>query len=102
MGGHDDDHDDHGHEEGPTVFTNDSTEFGATIDLSTDALNQKVSFNSSQEDIAIIGAEAFMRPTERTQNTFGYFASKSFEAFNLDVGIRHDLSSTKGSLDNSE
>ena len=101
MGGHDD-HDDHGHEEGPTVFTNDSTEFGATIDLSTDALNQKVSFNSSQEDIAIIGAEAFMRPTERTQNTFGYFASKSFEAFNLDVGIRHDLSTTKGSLAHSE
>ena len=92
-----------GHEdEGPTVFTNDSTEFGATIDLSTDALNQKISFNSSQEEIAIIGAEAFMRPTERTENTIGYFTSRSFEAFNLNLGLRHDMANTKGSLAHGE
>ena len=55
----DEDGDDHGHsEEGPTTFSNDSSEFGFIVDLSNDLMTQKVSLNSSEETVKIFGDEA--------------------------------------------
>ena len=56
------DHDDHGHEEGPTVFTNDATEFGAIFDFVPfrNSHSAKVMVNFLEMDEAIVGAEAFM------------------------------------------
>ena len=95
----DEDHDDHGHgEEGPTTFTNDSSEYGMIFDLSNDLMTQKVSLNVSDEKVSIIGEEAFMNPADREELTLGYFARRDFDLFELSFGVRYDQIDTNGSV----
>jgi iron complex outermembrane receptor protein len=95
----DEDHDDHGHgEEGPTTFTNDSSEYGMIFDLSNDLMTQKVSLNVSDEAVSIIGEEAFMNPADREELTLGYFARRDFDLFELSFGVRYDQIDTNGSV----
>lgn len=97
-GDDDDDHGDGHHAEGPTVFSNESREYGAIFDLSNDQFLQKVSLNFVDEDMSIVGEEAFMNPTVSEEMTIGYYFSKELESFHLDFGIRHDRVRRKGSL----
>ena len=98
----DDDHDDHdeheGHSKGPTTFANDSIEAGLIFDLSNDQLSQKVSLNFVDEDTSVLGAEAFMNPASREELTLGYFASRDFDIFHVDFGIRFDNINSEGSV----
>ena len=90
---------DPGHpEEGPTTFSNDAREYGAIFDLGNDSLSQKVAVNYVVEDVAVIGDEAFINPTESKELTLGYFLSKELDLFHVDFGIRHDQISRKGSV----
>ena len=90
-------HDEHG-EEGPTTFTNDSSEYGMIFDLSNDLMTQKVSLNVSDETVSIIGEEAFMNPADREELTLGYFARRDFDLFELSFGVRYDQIDTDGSV----
>ena len=95
----DDDHDEHeGHSKGPTTFANDSIEAGLIFDLSNDQLSQKVSLNFVDEDTSVLGAEAFMNPASREELTLGYFASRDFDIFHVDFGIRFDNINSEGSV----
>ena len=98
--GHDeDDHDEHeGHAEGPTTFTNDSSEAGFIIDFSNMLVTQKLSLNLVEENTSIIGAEAFMNPSTRDEFTVGYFASREVSDYTLDFGLRFDRLANKGSV----
>ena len=97
-----DEHDEHeGHSEGPTTFANDSLEAGLIFDLSNDQLSQKVSLNFVDEDTSVLGAEAFMNPASRDELTFGYFASRDFDFFHVDFGIRFDNIDSEGSVSSS-
>ena len=91
-------HGDEDHAEGPTVFSNESREYGAIFDLSNDDLLQKISLNFVDEDMSILGEEAFMNPTVSEEMTLGYYLSKQVDSFHLDLGIRHDRTSRKLSL----
>ena len=92
-------HDDHeGHSEEPTLFTNDATEFGMIFDLSNDVRTQKISLNFVEEDMAIVGEEAFMRPTMSEEFTIGYYMSQEIGAANLDLAIRLDDITRDGSV----
>ena len=86
------------HDEEPTLFTNDSTEFGMIFDLSNDKRTQKISMNFAEEDMAIVGEEAFMRPTMSEEFTIGYFFSQDIGAAHLDFGIRFDDITRDGSV----
>ena len=92
-------HDEHeGHSEEPTLFTNDATEFGMIFDLSNDMRTQKLSLNFAEEDMAIVGEEAFMRPTMSEEFTIGYYMSQDIGATHLDFGIRFDDITRDGSI----
>lgn len=90
------------HEDGPTLFTNDAREYGAIFDVSNRSFLQKVSLNFVTEDVAIIGEEAFMNPTESEEFTLGYFLSKELDLFHMDVGVRHDDIRRKGSVSHED
>ena len=95
----DEDHDEHeGHSEGPTTFTNDALEAGVIFDLSNNLFSQKLAVNFVNEDTSVLGAEAFMNPASRDELTFGYYASRDFDLFNLDFGIRFDQIDNEGSV----
>ena len=98
----DDEHDEHdeheGHSKGLTTFANDSIEAGLIFDLSNDQLSQKVSLNFVDEDSSVLGAEAFMNPASREELTLGYFASRDFDIFHVDFGIRFDNINSEGSV----
>ena len=96
-GDEDGDHDEHG-EEGPTTFSNDSSEYGMIFDLSNDLMIQKVSLNISDETVSIFGEEAFMNPANREELTLGYFARRDLDLFELSFGIRYDQIDTSGSV----
>ena len=95
--GHDEPEPGH-HEEGPTTFSNEAKEYGAIFDLGNDSLSQKVAVNYVVEDVAVIGDEAFINPTESKELTLGYYLSKELDLFHVDFGIRHDQISRKGSV----
>jgi iron complex outermembrane receptor protein len=97
-----DEHEGGHHEEGPTRFANESREYGAIFDVSTDELLQKVSVNFVDEDMSIIGEEAFMNPTDSKEVTIGYYLSKEVNSFHLDMGIRHDRLRRNGSVGHEE
>ena len=97
---HEDEHDEH--HEGPTQFTNNSQEYGAIFDLGNDSLSQKLVVNFVEENVSVIGDEAFINPTESEEITLGYYVSKEFDLFNLDFGIRHDRMSRSGSMSHEE
>lgn len=90
------------HDEGPTVFSNNAKEYGAIFNLSGDVVMQKIVVNLADEDIAIIGHEAFMNPTDNEENSFGYYLSRQLDRFHVDFGIRHDRISRSGSLSHDE
>jgi len=95
----DEEHDEHeGHSKGSTTFANDSVEAGLIFDLSNDQLSQKVSLNFVDEDKSVRGAEAFMNPASRDELTLGYFASRDFDVFHVDFGIRFDNIDSEGSV----
>ena len=73
-----------------TTFLNDAQELGAMLDLSNDALTQKVVIRSMEEDTSILGDEAFMENVESEETSFGYYLSRGFSNFDLDFGIRRD------------
>ena len=73
-----------------TTFLNDAQELGAILDLSNDALTQKVVIRSMEEDTSILGEEAFMENVESEETSFGYYLSREFSNFDLDFGIRRD------------
>jgi len=99
---HDDDHDGHGHEEGPTVFSNESDEFGLILDFGDDSLSQKLVLQSMNEDVSIIGAEAFMNPVDSTEKMIGYYVGTSLMNLDLHLGIRHDRVNRKGTVAHHE
>ena len=90
------------HEEGPTLFKNEAKEYGAIFDLTNNSNSQKVVLNFAQEDISIIGAEAFMQPTDNAEKSIGYYLSTELDLFHLDFGIRRDQIDRKGSLSHEE
>jgi len=61
-------------------------------------LSQKVSLNFVEEDTSVLGAEAFMNPASRDELTLGYFASRDFDFFHVDFGIRFDNIDSEGSV----
>ena len=106
-GDEDHDEDEHGDEDeheghAPTTFLNNSTEYGAIFDMSSDEISQKVSFNFVDEDTSIFGEEAFMNPTNNRELTLGYFVSKDYEPFHVDFGVRLDQIDRTGSVSHED
>ena len=93
-------HDDHGDEEGhaPTTFANEAVEYGAVFDISNENSDQKVVINIVDEDNSIVGEEAFMNPANNEEFTVGYYISKDFDLFNVDLGMRIDQIDRSGSV----
>ena len=91
------------HEEhAPTLFLNNSSEYGAIFDLSKSGVSQKISFNFVDEDASIFGEEAFMNPANNRELTLGYFMSKDFESYNIDFGARLDDVVRTGSVSHED
>ena len=65
-------HSGHDHAEGPTVFSNEATEVSVSLDLSRGERIRRVVLNYADEEISIIGAEAFMAPVERLRPPSGF------------------------------
>jgi len=78
-------------EEAPTLFSNDSTEFGLRFSSDKDSLNQKLVLNFIDEKVTVIGEEAFVPPTTSKEITMGYYLSKDFSLFDLSLALRHDF-----------
>jgi iron complex outermembrane receptor protein len=55
-----------------------------------------------QEDISIVGHEAFMKPSDNKEFSFGYYVSTDLDLFNFDLAIRHDRINRKGSVAHHE
>ena len=98
----DEDHGDEHEEHAPTVFLNDSKEYGAIFDVSKDDLSRKISFNFVDEDTSIFGEEAFMNPANSREITLGYFMSKEFDAYSVDFGLRLDQIGRAGSVSHED
>ena len=88
-----------GHEEGPTIFNNDAREYGVVFDLTNNTLSQKVVLNFVEEDVSIIGVEAYMNPAENEETSLGYYISKDIDSLHWGLGLRYDQISRKGSID---
>ena len=89
-----DDHDEHG----PTVFSNESTEIQVALDLSAGERVRRLVFNYAEEEMSIIGEEAFMAPVDSTETTLGFFSSDDLGFANLDLGVRFDRIERDGFL----
>ncbi len=101
--GHDEDgsdEDDDGHEEeGPTQFTNQSQEFGLKLNFDQKNAAHRVVLNFANEDIAILGEEAFLNPNKSSELTAGYYFSRDFASgLHVDFGARFDQVKRRGSL----
>ena len=92
----------HDHEEGPTEFKNDASEFGAVINFVSDQYSQRMMLNAIQEDISIIGHEAFMKPSDNREFSFGYYLSRDTGLFDWHFALRHDRISRKGAVAHHE
>ena len=99
---HDEDEEEEEEEEEhePTTFTNDSLEFGLKLDLGEQASGNRQNFtvNFSQEDVAIVGEEAFMQPVDSKMLSLGYFICRELAVLDLDFGIRVDQVERDGSI----
>ena len=60
-----------------------------------------MTINASQEDVAIIGEEAFMKPVDSQMLSFGYFLCRELEVMDLDFGVRLDQVSRDGAMGNT-
>jgi len=85
-------------EEGPTLFKNDATEYGVVFDLTNESFTQRGVVNFVDEDISIVGAEAYMNPAKNEETSFGYYLSKELDSLHLDFGVRHDRVRRQGSV----
>lgn len=87
----------------PTTFTNESLEFGMKLDIGNQAggNRQNVTINASQEDVAIVGEEAFMKPVDSQMLSFGYFLCRELEVMDLDFGVRLDQVNRDGAVGNT-
>jgi iron complex outermembrane receptor protein len=83
-------HEGHDHAEGPTVFSNEATEISVAFDLSAGERIRRVVLNYAEEEISIIGEEAFMAPVDSTETTLGFFSSDDLGFATLDLGLRFD------------
>ena len=83
-------HEGHEHAEGPTVFSNEATEISVAFDLSAGERIRRVVLNYAEEEISIIGEEAFMAPVDSTETTLGFFSSDDLGFATLDLGLRFD------------
>ena len=97
-GEHDECHEGHGHEEGPTVFSNESTEVQVALNLNQGERVRRVVFNYAQEEMSIIGEEAFMAPVDSTETTLGFFSSDDVGFATLDLGLRFDRVERDGAI----
>ncbi len=90
-------------EHGPTTFTNESFEFGMKFDIGNQDSGdrQNVTINLSQEDVAIIGEEAFMKPVDSQMLSFGYFICRELEVMDVDFGVRLDQVDRDGAIGNT-
>ena len=98
---HDEEEEDEDEEEHePTTFTNDSFEFGLKLDLGEQVSGNRQNFtvNFSQEDVAIVGEEAFMQPVDSKMLSLGYFICRELAVLDLDFGIRVDQVERDGSI----
>ena len=97
---HDEDEEEEEEEHEPTTFTNDSLEFGLKLDLGEQASGNRQNFtvNFSQEDVAIVGEEAFMQPVDSKMLSLGYFICRELAVLDLDFGIRVDQVERDGSI----
>ena len=95
---HEEPHDPGEEEHEPTVFANEAVEYGAIFDISNENLLQNIAINFVDEDNSIIGEEAFMNPANSEEFTIGYYASKDFDSFNVDMGMRIDQIERSGSV----
>jgi iron complex outermembrane receptor protein len=100
--GHEEEEEEEHHEEGPTTFKNDAKEYGMVVDFSNDALSQRAVLNMIDEEVSAIGHEAFIRPSDSSEFSIGYYASTDLDVFNVDLAIRLDRISRKGSLAHDE
>ena len=50
------------------------------------------------EDVSILGAEAFMNPAESNEKMIGYYLGTRFMGLDLDLGIRHDRINRRGTV----
>ena len=100
--GHGDDHEEEEHddhdEHGPTVFSNESTEIQVALDLSAGERVRRLVFNYAEEEMSIIGEEAFMAPVDSTETTIGFFSSDDLGFASLDLGVRFDRIERDGFL----
>ena len=80
----------------------DASEFGAVINFVSDQYSQKMMLNAIQEDVSIIGHEAFMKPSDNREFSFGYYLSKDTGLFDWHFALRHDRISRKGSVAHHE
>ena len=83
-------HDEEGHAEGPTVFSNEATEVSVSLDLSAGERIRRVVLNYAEEEISILGEEAFMAPVDSSETTLGFFTSDDLGFATLDLGVRFD------------
>ena len=97
---HDEEEEEEEEEHEPTTFTNDSLEFGLKLDLGEQASGNRQNFtvNFSQEDVAIVGEEAFMQPVDSKMLSLGYFICRELAVLDLDFGIRVDQVERDGSI----
>ena len=89
-------------EEEPTVFSNDAVEYGAIFDLAGESFIHKLVLNFVDEDVSIIGEEAFMNPAENKEQSIGYYLSKELALLHMDFGVRYDQISRDGSVTHEE
>ena len=89
-------------EEEPTVFSNDAIEYGAIFDLAGESFIHKLVLNFVDEDVSIIGEEAFMNPAENKEQSIGYYLSKELALLHMDFGVRYDRISRDGSVTHEE
>jgi len=87
-------------EHAPTTFTNESFEFGLKLDIGDQAGGNRQNFtvNLSQEDVAIVGEEAFMQPVDSKMLSLGYFLCRELAVMDLDFGVRLDRVERDGSV----
>ena len=86
-----------------TLFTNESFELGMKLDIGNQAGGNRQNFtiNVSEEDVAIIGEEAFMKPVDSQMLSFGYFLCRELEVMDLDFGVRLDQVNRDGAIGNT-
>ena len=86
-----------------TLFTNESFELGMKLDIGNQAggNRQNVTINASEEDVAIIGEEAFMKPVDSQMLSFGYFLCRELEVMDIDFGVRLDQVNRDGAIGNT-